>query len=91
MWSRHESSKVDWGRSVKNPERHVQDFGLYPLGMSSYQKCLCWRWKHASICFRIINLVCGDIKKEDIFLKAGKQVRSLLPNPSVGERLKSRK
>lgn len=92
MWcSRQESSKADWGRSMKSPERHVQDFGLYHLGTSSYRRCLCWKWKHVGICFRIINLVCGDIKKKDVFLKAGRQVRSLLPKPSEGERLKSRK
>lgn len=81
----HESSQPNQGTTMKSPEKHVQDFGLYPLGMDLFSKVFMLEMEACRYMFQHHKPGMRQmVKKRDVSLKAGKPARSLLPSP-VGE------
>lgn len=87
----HESSQRNRGTSMKSPEKHVQDFGLYPLGMDRFSKVFIPEMEACGYMFQHHKPGMWQmVKKRDVSLKAGKPARSLLPSPAGQGRSKPR-
>lgn len=55
----HELSQPNRGTSMKSPEKLVQDFGLFSLGMGRFSKVFMLEMEACRHMFQIIYLACG--------------------------------